>query len=59
MLEYKREKTILESQLRDVQKRSADHDDHLRAVDGWWSQVSHRILDRVIHVLTSNSCWTK
>lgn len=39
MLEYKREKATLESQLRDVQKRSVDHDDHLRVVDAWWTQV--------------------
>lgn len=39
MLEYKREKATLEAQLRDVQKRSADHDDHLRVIDAWWSQV--------------------
>ncbi|KAH6681727.1 BRE1 E3 ubiquitin ligase-domain-containing protein [Halenospora varia] len=39
MLEYKREKATLESQLRDVQKRSVDHDDHLRVVDAWWTQL--------------------
>lgn len=39
MLEYKREKATLETQLKDVQKRSADHDDHLRVIDAWWSQV--------------------
>lgn len=39
MQEYKREKTTLESQLKDVQKKSLDHDDHLRVVDAWWSQV--------------------
>ncbi|KAF4621535.1 hypothetical protein G7Y89_g14537 [Cudoniella acicularis] len=39
MLEYKREKTTLESQLRDVQKRSVDHDDHLRVVNAWWTQL--------------------
>lgn len=40
MLEYKREKATLESQLKDVQKRSVDHDDHLRIIDAWWSQVN-------------------
>jgi hypothetical protein len=40
MLEYKREKATLESQLKDIQKRSSDHDDHLRVVDAWWSQVN-------------------
>jgi hypothetical protein len=39
MLEYKREKATLETQLRDVQKRSVDHDDHLRVIDAWWTQV--------------------
>ncbi|PSS22448.1 hypothetical protein M430DRAFT_98742 [Amorphotheca resinae ATCC 22711] len=39
MLEYKREKATLESQLRDVQKRSVDHDNHLRVIDAWWSQL--------------------
>ncbi|TAQ85887.1 hypothetical protein B7494_g5799 [Chlorociboria aeruginascens] len=39
MLEYKREKATLESQLKDVQKRSVDHDDHLRIIDAWWSQL--------------------
>jgi hypothetical protein len=41
MLEYKREKATLESQLKDVQKRSSDHDDHLRIIDAWWSQVNY------------------
>ena len=41
MLEYKREKATLESQLKDVQKRSVDHDDHLRVIDAWWSQVNY------------------
>jgi hypothetical protein len=41
MLEYKREKSTLESQLKDIQKRSVDHDDHLRVIDAWWSQVMH------------------
>jgi len=39
MREYKREKETLESQLRDVQRRSIDHDDHLRIIDAWWTQV--------------------
>jgi hypothetical protein len=41
MLEYKREKATLEAQLKDIQKRSANHDDHLRVIDAWWSQVRH------------------
>ncbi|KAE8446683.1 hypothetical protein EG329_011727 [Mollisiaceae sp. DMI_Dod_QoI] len=39
MLEYKREKDTAESQLKDVQKRALDHDDHLRVVDAWWTQL--------------------
>ncbi|KAG9247846.1 BRE1 E3 ubiquitin ligase-domain-containing protein [Calycina marina] len=39
MQEYKREKTTLESQLKDVQKKALDHDDHLRVIDAWWSQL--------------------
>ncbi|ELR03455.1 E3 ubiquitin-protein ligase bre1 [Pseudogymnoascus destructans] len=50
MTEYKREKALLESELKDVRKRSVDHDDHLRVVDAWWSQL----LDEV-RLLTKNS----
>lgn len=50
MTEYKREKALLESELKDVRKRSVDHDDHLRVVDAWWSQL----LDEVT-LLTKNS----
>ncbi|KAL3419393.1 BRE1 E3 ubiquitin ligase [Phlyctema vagabunda] len=39
MLEYKREKATLESQLKDIQKKSLDHNDHLRVIDAWWSQL--------------------
>jgi E3 ubiquitin-protein ligase BRE1 len=50
MTEYKREKALLESELKDIRKRSVDHDDHLRVVDAWWSQL----LDEVT-LLTKNS----
>ena len=50
MTEYKREKALLESELKDVRKRSIHHDDHLRAVDAWWSQL----LDEVM-LLTKNT----
>jgi E3 ubiquitin-protein ligase BRE1 len=40
MQEYKREKNTLESRLNDLIKRTKDHDDHLRAIDGWFKQVS-------------------
>jgi len=39
MLEYKREKATLESHLKEVQKRAVDHDDHIRVIDAWFSQV--------------------
>jgi hypothetical protein len=52
MLEYKREKATLEAQLKEVQKRSADHDDHLRVIDAWWSQVrSLSSIHAGVHIL--------
>lgn len=39
MREYKREKVMLEQQLIQVNKRSEYHDEHLRVVDSWFSQV--------------------
>jgi hypothetical protein len=52
MQEYKREKNILESQIKEVQKRSVDHDDHLRVIDAWWSQVSTLIF--VTRIITDS-----
>lgn len=43
MQELRREKDTLESQLKDVQKRALDHDDHLRVVDAWWTQVNFNV----------------
>ncbi|KAI1777741.1 E3 ubiquitin-protein ligase BRE1 [Hypoxylon cercidicola] len=43
MLEYKREKTTLETQLEEVKKHSTHHDDHLRVVDNWWLQLLQEI----------------
>ncbi|KAI0847838.1 E3 ubiquitin-protein ligase BRE1 [Daldinia vernicosa] len=43
MLEYKREKNTLETQLGEVKKRSAHHDDHIRIVDNWWIQLLQEI----------------
>ena len=48
MLEYKREKATLESQLRDIQKKAVDYDDHLRIIDAWWSQVIDSNACRII-----------
>ncbi|KAF8244720.1 BRE1-domain-containing protein [Wilcoxina mikolae CBS 423.85] len=39
MQEYKRERNILESRVEELDKRSAYHDDHLRIVDAWWTQL--------------------
>lgn len=39
MREYKREKVVLEAQVADMEKRSAYHDDHLRTIDVWFSQL--------------------
>ena len=39
MQEYKREKSTLEARLNDLMKKAANHDDHLRAVDAWFTQV--------------------
>jgi len=50
MQEYKREKNTLESRLNDLIKRTKDHDDHLRAIDGWFKQL----IDEV-RILTQSS----
>ncbi|RMZ81542.1 hypothetical protein DV737_g2523, partial [Chaetothyriales sp. CBS 132003] len=39
MLEYKREKNTLESQLKELRKQARYHDDHLRAIDAWFKQL--------------------
>ena len=40
MQEYKRERNTLENRLNELAKRAAYHDDHLRSIDAWFSQVS-------------------
>lgn len=54
MLEYKREKATLETQLKDIRKRSLDHDDHLRIVDAWWEQFLDEIKLLVEDEIPSN-----
>ena len=49
MQEYKREKTTLESQLRDLQRRTLNHDDHLRFVNSWFDQVSRNLTVLLFH----------
>ncbi|RVX70119.1 hypothetical protein B0A52_06291 [Exophiala mesophila] len=43
MQEYKREKNTLESQLKEMRKKSRYHDDHLRIIDSWFQQVVDEI----------------
>ncbi|KAI4787700.1 E3 ubiquitin-protein ligase-like protein bre1, partial [Aureobasidium sp. EXF-8846] len=43
MKEYKREKALYESQVQDLTKRSQHHDDHLRIVDSWFTQLLDEI----------------
>ena len=43
MREYKREADSLKSQLKDINRRSAHHDDHLRAIDGWLLQLVEEV----------------
>ncbi|KAI1247631.1 hypothetical protein MGN70_011521 [Eutypa lata] len=43
MLEYKREKSTLETRLDEYARRATNHDDHLRVVDKWWLQLLQEI----------------
>ncbi|KAI1312124.1 ubiquitin ligase protein BRE1 [Xylaria venustula] len=43
MLEYKREKITLETRLEELDKRSTYHDDHLRVMNGWWTQLLQEV----------------
>jgi E3 ubiquitin-protein ligase BRE1 len=43
MREYKREKATLEQQVADMEKRSKYHDDHLRIIDMWFSQLLEEV----------------
>ncbi|KAB5558359.1 BRE1 E3 ubiquitin ligase-domain-containing protein [Coniochaeta sp. 2T2.1] len=43
MLEYKREKTNLEARLQELEKKTSDHDDHIRIIDAWWLQLLQEI----------------
>ena len=40
MQEYKRDRNTVEAQLKDMTKRTTYHDDHLRVIDAWFSQVN-------------------
>ncbi|PGH03259.1 hypothetical protein AJ80_08725 [Polytolypa hystricis UAMH7299] len=43
MQEYRREKTTLESRLKELTKKTAYHDDHLRIIDVWFKQLIDEI----------------
>lgn len=39
MQEYKREKSTLESRLKEVSKTVTNHEEHIRVLDAWLKQV--------------------
>ncbi|RPB16012.1 hypothetical protein P167DRAFT_345183 [Morchella conica CCBAS932] len=39
MMEYKRERNMLETRVEELEKKSTYHDDHLRVIDAWWDQL--------------------
>jgi E3 ubiquitin-protein ligase BRE1 len=39
MQEYKREKSTLESRLKELSHTATYHDEHLRVIDAWFKQV--------------------
>jgi len=43
MQEYKREKNVLEAKLQDLEKKSVDHDDHIRIIDAWVIQFLNEL----------------
>ena len=43
MQEFKRDRNTMEAQLKDMIKRATYHDDHIRLMDAWFSQVNIRI----------------
>ena len=48
MQEFKRERNTLETQLKELLKRTIYHDDHLRIIDAWFSQVRYY---NIVHLL--------
>lgn len=43
MKEYKRQRSDFEKQYLELQRRSEYHDDHLRAIDAWFTQLLDEI----------------
>jgi len=39
MLEYKRERNMLENRVEQLDKKATYHDDHIRVMEAWWDQV--------------------
>lgn len=48
MLEYKRERNLLENKVEQLDKKATYHDDHIRVMDAWWDQVREFLCDMVI-----------
>lgn len=46
MREYKRERNLYEEQVADLTKRAQYHDDHMRIIDIWFTQVCFRYMYR-------------
>jgi E3 ubiquitin-protein ligase BRE1 len=44
MQEYKREKNTVESQLKEMRKKTRYHDDHLRVIDLWFKQLIDEVI---------------
>ncbi|KAI9693484.1 MAG: E3 ubiquitin-protein ligase bre1 [Bogoriella megaspora] len=44
MKEYKREKSLIEQTVAEMSKRSMYHDDHLRIIDNWFTQLLDEIV---------------
>lgn len=44
MQEYKREKTHLETKLKETSKGASYYNDHLRIIDAWYNQVGRLAL---------------
>jgi len=53
MKEFKRERNLLEVQVAELTKRATYHDDHIRTIDAWFSQVG-RLLPKPGPQLTTS-----
>jgi len=61
MREFKREKIQLESQVAELQKSSKYHDEHIRTIDAWLSQVRTVLFFFVFDIFANFglSYWTR